>query len=99
MDKMLRGIIDLSVSVFDGFVIRLGRDLVNSSRVGCEKAYSDNMAECPVPLTHVSGAGASSVSCRSVSEGEDEDRSCTSKRSRSGNVLRHLGVGKSRSCR
>lgn len=61
MNKVISGIIEQSVSVFDGFVNQLGGDLVNSFRVRLEKAYLENLVKCSVALTHVSGAGATSV--------------------------------------
>lgn len=60
--KLLRGIIEQSVSVFDGFVHRLCDDLVNSFRSGMEKPYSNNMVEYSVALTHFSEATATSLS-------------------------------------
>lgn len=53
--------------------------MVQWFRFGLEKAYSDELAECPVALLHVSWAGATCVSRRSDSEGEVEDGPSTSK--------------------
>lgn len=93
---MPRGVTEVSVSVFDESVNWLGGDLVNSFRAGLEKAYSVNLVESPSTLTHVYGAGATSICWRSDSEGEVEDSSFTSEESRSGReALRHRGGGKS----
>lgn len=62
MYKDLRGMVEQSMSVSDGFVSRFGGDLVNAFCVSLEEAYLDNTSECPVALTDVSGAGATSVS-------------------------------------
>lgn len=46
MDKMLRSVIEQSVSVFDNFVNRLGGDVITWFHFGLEKAYSDNLVDC-----------------------------------------------------
>lgn len=97
LDNALHGVIEQSLSVFDGFVNRLGGDMVNSFRVGIENAYSDNSVEYPVDLTHVFKAGATSMSWRLDSVGEVEDGSSFSKGRRSGGrAPHHSGGGKSR---
>lgn len=73
MDKVLRGVIDQSVSVFEGFVNRLCGDLINTCCVSIQKPYSNNLVECAVALTHVPGAGAISMSRPSVNESEIEN--------------------------
>lgn len=72
MDKAFCDVIKQSLSVFDGFVNRLGGDLVKSFCVGSEKAYSDDTVDFPLVLTHVSGADATIVSERSDGKREDE---------------------------
>lgn len=62
MDSVLRGFIEKSVSFSDGFVNQLGGEVVDSFRAGLEKVYYDNLVKCPVALTHVLTAGATSVS-------------------------------------
>lgn len=74
----MRLVIEHSVSVFDGFVKRLGGDMVKSFCIGLEKAYSENMVECPVAMTHVSKAGAIIVSWWSESNDEVESGPSTS---------------------
>lgn len=61
-DKILRGVIEQSVSIYEGSFNWHRGDLVNSFCAGLEKAYSYNMVECTEALTHVSGAGATGVS-------------------------------------
>lgn len=61
MDRVLRGVMKQSVSVFSGFVNQTGDNLMNKVRIGLEKAYSDNNVECCMPLTHFSGDGATRV--------------------------------------
>lgn len=78
MDKVLRGVIEQSAIGFEGLVNRLGGDMVNLFRIGLEKAYSNNMVECPVVLTLVSGAGATSLSWWSDSASESETGASTS---------------------
>lgn len=67
---MLCGVIEQSVGVFDSFVNCLDWDYINSFCNGLEKAYCDEGVECPMALTHVPRAGATSVSCRSDSKEE-----------------------------
>lgn len=69
---------------------------MNSFHVAFEKAYLHNLVEHPVTLTHVAGAGATGVSWRSNSEGENEDRPSALKGSRSGKIPRHPGGEKIR---
>lgn len=95
VDKVLRGIIEQSVSIFDGFVNRLGSELVNSVRVGFEKAYFDNLVEFLVSLIHFSRVGATSISWRSDSEGDAESGHSSSKEATRGKNFRHRGGGKS----
>lgn len=64
MYKVLRGVIEHSVGVFDDIVNRLGGDFVNLFRAGLEKLYRDTLVEYPVALSHVSGAGTTIISCR-----------------------------------
>lgn len=61
-DKVIQSVIELSVHVFERFVNWLGYDLVKSFCVCLEKVFSDNMVQCPVARTHVSGALANSLS-------------------------------------
>lgn len=97
MEKVLHGVIEQSVRVFAGFINWLGGDVVDSFLVNREKAYCDNLFECPVDLTHVSGTGPTSLSWWLDSKGEDKDGSSISKASRSGgNASRHRGDGESR---
>lgn len=69
-ENVLRGVSELYVSIFDGFVNRLGGDLENPFRIGSEKAYSDNSIECPASLTQVSKADAAIQSWRADREHE-----------------------------
>lgn len=62
MEKVLRDVIYPSVSCFDGFVNRLGGEVVDSSHVRLGIAYSYNLVECPVALIYVSRVSATSVS-------------------------------------
>lgn len=95
--NVLGGVNVESVSVFAVFVNRLGGDLVSLFHVRIDGAYSNNLVDCLEVLTHVTGAGAISLSLWSDSEGEGEDGSSTSTGSRSGgNVLRHSGNRESR---
>lgn len=56
-----------------------------------EKAYSDNLFECPVDVNHVSGIGANSMSWRSDSEDAAESGPCSVKVRTRGKLL-VLGV-------
>lgn len=89
MYKVLRGDIEPSVSVLDRFVKWLDGDLVNWFHVSLEKAYSDNLVSCPVALTPISKAGATSRSWHSESKGEVEDGPFTSIGSRFGGKASH----------
>lgn len=62
MDKVLRDIIDQSVSSFHGLVSCLGGELFTLFRTSMEKAYSGKSVEYPVSPTHLSGIGTTSVS-------------------------------------
>lgn len=88
-DRVSHGFIKASVSVSGGFVNRLGNDLVKLFRLGLEKGYSENLVECPVVVTHVSRASATSVSYRSYSQGEAESGPNSLKRQIGGQTARH----------
>lgn len=60
-DKVLGGVIEQLICVFDFFCNRLGGDWVNPFHAGLEKADSDNLVDCLVALKHVSGASTTSV--------------------------------------
>lgn len=61
LDETLRGFIEQFDSVFDGFFNRLGCEIFNSFQIGLDNAYSDNLVDCPVSLTHFLGSAATSV--------------------------------------
>lgn len=67
MDRIFCAVVEQYVTVFDGLVNPLGGELVNSLQADLKRVYSDNSVNCPVSLTHVSGASATSVFWRSDS--------------------------------
>lgn len=96
IESVYHGVIEQSVSGFDGFVNLLCGVLVNSFRARLKKAYFENMVECPVSLTLVSRACATSVFWRSGSEGEAESGPSSSKERAGRKTPGHPGGGKSR---
>lgn len=79
MSKVLRGVIEPPVSVFEGFVNRLGGEVITFFRAGLNKAYIKNMVDCSVGLNHFSDAGATFVFWWLDSEGEVESGPSASK--------------------
>lgn len=53
-DEVLHGIFEQSVNVDDSSVNRLGGNLMNSFRIGLEKAYFESTADFSVGLPHIS---------------------------------------------
>lgn len=95
IEKVLSGVLEQSVSVFDSFLNLLDGELVSLFRVASDKAYSDDLVGYGVSLTYVPGDGASSMSWRSDTEGEDESSPSSSKWRTGGKTPRLQGSGKS----
>lgn len=93
MVKVLRGVVEQPVSVFDGFVNLLCGDTVNLFRVCLKRAYSDKLVKYPVELTHISGEGTTSVSWRSDREVDNESGPFTSKARARGKTPGNRGGG------
>lgn len=95
-NKVLGGVVEQSVCIFDGFINPFGCDLMGSIRVRSEKAYCDNLVQCPVPLAHVSVTGATSMSWRSDIEDNSESSLSARKGRFGGKTILHRRGGKSR---
>lgn len=96
MYKELCGVIEQFVSVFDGLVNRLSGDWLNLFRIRLQKAYTDNMADCPAALTDASEGCSTSGSRWSDNEAEAGSGLSASKRGTGGKTTGHQGDGKSR---
>lgn len=94
MYKVFRGVIGQSVSLCDSFVNRPGGAIVNSFLSWFGESVFQKFVECPVYLTHISRAGATSLFWKFDSDSEAESAFTSSKRRTEGRTPGHRGSGK-----